>query len=49
MDIFSRKTVGWMVAAKESATLAVKLIGETCQREGISQDQLALHVRPPRC
>jgi putative transposase len=44
MDIFSRKTVGWMVAARESATLAVKLIGETCQREGISQDQLTVHA-----
>jgi len=44
MDIFSRKTVGWMVAARESATLAVKLIGESCEREGISQDQLTVHA-----
>jgi len=44
MDIFSRKTVGWMVAGRESATLAVKLIGETCEREGISQDQLTVHA-----
>jgi putative transposase len=44
MDIFSRKTVGWMVATRESATLAVKLIGETCGREGISQDQLTVHA-----
>lgn len=44
MDIFSRKTVGWMVADRESATLAVKLIGETCEREGISRDQLTVHA-----
>ncbi len=44
MDIFSRKTVGWMVADHESATLASKLIDETCQREGISRDQLTLHA-----
>jgi len=44
MDIFSRKTVGWMIAGNESATLASKLIDETCQREGISRDQLTLHA-----
>jgi putative transposase len=44
MDIFSRKTVGWMVAGHESATLASKLIDETCQREGISRDQLTIHA-----
>ena len=44
MDIFSRKTVGWMVADRESATLAVKLIGETCERECICQDQLTVHA-----
>jgi len=44
MDIFSRKTVGWMVADRESATLAVKLIGESCEREDISQDQLTVHA-----
>jgi putative transposase len=44
MDIFSRKTVGWMVANMESATLAVKLISETCDREGIFRDQLTVHA-----
>lgn len=44
MDIFSRKTVGWMVAERESAALAVKLISETCKREGISQEQLVIHA-----
>ncbi len=44
MDIFSRKTVGWMIADHESATLASKLIDQTCQREGIFRDQLTLHA-----
>ena len=33
-----------MIAGKESATLASKLIDETCKREGISRDQLTLHA-----
>ena len=35
---------GWMVAARESATLAVKLISETCERGGISRNQPAVHA-----
>src|SRR3989304_46425 len=30
LDIFSRYVVGWMVAPRESATLARQLIAETC-------------------
>ena len=30
LDVFSRYVVGWMVATRESATLAKKLIAETC-------------------
>ena len=30
LDIFSRYVVGWMIAARESATLAKRLIAETC-------------------
>jgi len=33
-----------MVAARESATLAVKLISETCERGGISRNQPAVHA-----
>ncbi len=33
-----------MVARRDSSTLAVKLIGETCQREGISHSQLTIHA-----
>ncbi len=32
MDIFSRYVVGWMVAERESAELAKRLINETCSK-----------------
>jgi putative transposase len=44
LDIFSRCVVGWMVAGRESAALAEKLIGETCQKQGIQPGQLTLHA-----
>ena len=44
LDIFSRYVVGWMVAPKESDTLAAKLIEETCARQGIDPGQLSLHA-----
>ena len=44
IDIFSRYVVGWMVAHRESAALAEKLIAETCRREGIEPGQLTLHA-----
>ena len=44
LDVYSRKVVGWMVAHRESATLARKLIEETCIKEGICQDQLTVHA-----
>jgi putative transposase len=43
LDIFSRYVVGWMIAEQESALLAEQLIGETCTKQGIQRDQLALH------
>jgi putative transposase len=43
LDIFSRYVVGWLVAACESAALARQLIEESCQKHGISPDQLTLH------
>lgn len=43
LDIFSRHAVGWMVARRESAELAKDLIGETCMRQGIEEDQLIIH------
>ncbi len=44
MDIFSRYTVGWMVAQRESATLAQRLIDATCNKEAIEPDQLLIHA-----
>ena len=44
LDIFSRQVVGWMVADCESATLAKKLIRESCDKQQINRDQLVLHA-----
>ncbi len=44
LDVFSRYVVGWMVASRESATLAKKLISETCAKQGIELGQLTLHA-----
>ena len=44
LDVFSRYVVGWMVARRESATLAERLIAETCARQGIARGQLTLHA-----
>ncbi len=44
LDIFSRYTVGWMVAPRESAALAKLLIAETCCKQAIAEDQLTLHA-----
>ena len=44
LDIFSRYVVGWMVADRESSTLAAQLIGSSCEKQNISRDQLTLHA-----
>jgi putative transposase len=44
LDIYSRYAVGWMVATRESAALAERLIADTCAKQGIGQDQLTLHA-----
>jgi putative transposase len=44
MDIYSRYVVGWMVAGRESASLAEKLIMETCEKQDIERDQLTIHA-----
>ena len=36
LDIYSRYAVGWMVATRESAALAEKLIAATAAKQGIS-------------
>jgi putative transposase len=44
LDVFSRYVVGWMVAHRESAVLAEKLIGQTLAKQGIARGQLTLHA-----
>src|SRR5258708_17489170 len=44
LDVFSRYVVGWMVAHRESATLAEKLIGQTLAKQGITRGQLTINA-----
>jgi putative transposase len=44
LDVFSRYVVGWMVAPRESAVLAERLITASCARQGILRGQLMLHA-----
>jgi putative transposase len=44
LDVFSRYVTGWMVAYRESATLAARLIDEACSRQGIPAGQLTVHA-----
>ncbi len=44
LDVYSRYVVGWMVAYKESATLAEELIAETCRRQNIERGSLTVHA-----
>jgi putative transposase len=44
LDIFSRYVVGWMIAERESSTLAKRLIAESCIKQNIVEDQLTLHA-----
>lgn len=44
LDVFSRYVVGWMVADGESAALATRLIGDTCDKQEIQPGQLTIHA-----
>jgi len=44
LDIFSRYVVGWMLASAESATLAQRLITDTCRKQQIEPGHLTLHA-----
>lgn len=43
MDIFSRKIVGWEVYERESMDYSALIFSKSCEKEGISENQLALH------
>ena len=44
LDVFSRYSVGWLIAERESASLAEELIAATCVRQGILPGQLTIHA-----
>ena len=44
LDIFSRYVVGWMVAPRETAELAKRLIADTCRKQGIVTGTLTIHA-----
>jgi putative transposase len=43
LDIYSRYAVGWMLASRESADLAKRLIRETIEKENVDPDELTIH------
>jgi len=44
IDIYSRYTVGWMVATRESAELAERLLAETIAKQQVQRDRLTIHA-----
>lgn len=44
LDVFSRYSVGWMIAERETAGLAEELIAATCVRQNILPGQLTIHA-----
>ena len=44
LDVFSRYVVGWMIAYRESAELAKRLIEHSCDKQLIESGQLTIHA-----
>jgi transposase InsO family protein len=44
IDIYSRYTVGWLLAERESAALAEQLLADTIAKQGINRDRLTIHA-----
>jgi len=44
LDVFSRYVPGWMVATRESAALAERLIADTVAKQGIEPGTLTIHA-----
>jgi putative transposase len=44
LDIYSRYVVGWMIAHRESAELARRLIADTIEKQGVAPGTLVLHA-----
>ena len=43
IDIYSRYTVGWMLAHREQSELAQTLINESIEKQNVDRDQLTIH------
>jgi putative transposase len=43
LDIFSRYIVGWLLAQRECAYLAERLIRESCTKQDVQPEQLTIH------
>jgi len=44
IDVYSRYTVGWMIADRESAALAEQLLAATISKENIDRNTLTIHA-----
>jgi putative transposase len=44
LDIYSRYAVGWMVAHREAAALAERLLADTLAAQGVEAGQLTIHA-----
>ena len=44
LDIYSRYVVGWMLATRESASLAERLLADSVRKQGVDPDQLTIHA-----
>ena len=44
LDIYSRYVVGWMLATRESASLAERLLADSVRKQGLDPDQLTIHA-----
>lgn len=44
LDVFSRCVVGWMIAYRETAELAKKLMDHSCRKQNIPAGQLTIHA-----
>ena len=44
IDVFSRYVVGWLLAPRETAELAERLLAETIRKQNVAVDQLTIHA-----
>jgi putative transposase len=44
IDIFSRYVPGWLLATRETAELAERLLGETIRKQNVEANQLTIHA-----